>query len=794
MGVLLAIVGTSCTLSSSYVLEEITPAPPKIAPAAPDVTPDPDMVVIGQPSWLTTNTNNSYNPLPTNLSWPISVTKIGNKYFVSDYGNHRILIFENSISGTPTLVLGQPDFNSGIGNNDGGLHRVSARGLYFPTQIATNGNQLVVADASNNRVLIWNSIPTSSFQPADIVLGQVNFQQSLPNQGINMPSASSLYGPAGVIFVGPKLIISDRLNHRLLVYNSIPTSNGASADLVIGQADFNSNSSNRNGGPPSSMSFHTPRYLSTDGTKLVVADCSNNRVLIWNTVPTALDIGANVVLGQTSFTANTAATSQSGLRNPRHGLIVGTSLYIADRDNNRIVYHAEIPSAPGAAASSVIGQPTFTSNTANRGLTAPTVGSLKKPMTLAHFDGNLWVADNENSRLLKYSPLPAPANISEGAAVVANEVWGQQTMTSGHPNQVISPNKNGFGRISGVCAYDKWIIAADPANERFMVFDRSDISQGAIAVIGQMDFNSNQANQGAQSPAANTLSINASGLDPACAFDSRGRLYISDNNNNRVLVWNQIPLSSGAHADFVFGQTAFSIPTAQGCSATGLSKPTGVTVVNDRLVVNDYGYHRSLIFDVSTTELDRTADLVIGAPNLTSCAGGTSSTLSKTPWSTVWDGSRLYIVEYGNNRIMVYNSFPSANGVSADFVIGQPDFTSVLSGVSANRFLKGSAGGIRATPTVYDGFLISSDYYNQRVIAFDLTQISNGMDATYVFSQPDMNTGIATTRPGNLSNTAFDQFWLAMGIHNFPDDGFIWISDQIRLIRVKKDKLFKYAL
>ncbi len=193
-------------------------------------------------------------------------------------------------------------------------------------------------------------------------------------------------------------------------------------------------------------------------------------------------------------------------------------------------------------------------------------------------------------------------------------------------------------------------------------------------------------------------------------------------------------------------------------------------------------------------DLDRTADLVIGAPNLVTCAGGTSSSLSKTPWSTVWDGSRLFIVEYGNNRIMVYNTLPSTNGVPADFVIGQPDFTSVLSGVSANRFLKGSSGGIRATPAVYDGFLISSDYYNQRVIAFDLTHISNGMNATYVFSQPDMNTGVATTRPGNISNTAIDQFWLVMGIHNFPDDDFIWFSDHIRLIKVKKDKLIKYTL
>jgi len=32
----------------------------------------------------------------------------------------------------------------------------------------------MVADTQNNRVLIWNSIPTQNNQPADLVLGQPN--------------------------------------------------------------------------------------------------------------------------------------------------------------------------------------------------------------------------------------------------------------------------------------------------------------------------------------------------------------------------------------------------------------------------------------------------------------------------------------------------------------------------------------------------------------------------------------------------------------------------------------------
>lgn len=787
------LIGVGCMLNSTLVVEK-TEKDIESTPIHPEPY-NPDMVVIGQPNWYSVQTNNSYDPKAYNLALPRGIVKMGNKYFISDYLNNRVLVFENSISGTPAYVLGQPDFTSGIINNNGGFHEVSARGFLSPTQIATDGTHLAVADASNNRVLIWNSIPTSSFSPADVVVGQVDFQHRLGNRGASTPSSASLYGPTGVIFVGQKLIISDQSNNRILIYNSVPASNGAAADVVIGQADFTTMSINRTGSTtlPSNKSLYFPYYLSSNGTQLLVADGYNNRVLVWNSVPTGFDVAADVVIGQPSFTSNLAAASQAGLNLPRHMLVINNALYISDTNNNRIVYHATIPSSPGVSATAVIGQGSFTNGSSNRGLAKPAANSLAFPTFLAHFDGSLWVSDSTNSRLLKFSLPPTPTNIIEGSAIVASDTWGQPSLITGYPNQVVSPNEMGFGRISGVCAHEKWLLAADVGNQRFLVFDRSDFSSGAISVIGQMDFNSNLANQGAASPAANTLSVNATGLDPACAFDSRGRLYISDNNNNRVLVWNQIPLTKGVNADFVFGQANFTTASAQGCSDSGLNRPTGIAVINDKLVVNDYGYNRTLIFDVSTANLKRTADLVIGAPNLTSCSGGTSASLAKLPWSTTWDGSRLFIVEYANNRIMVYNTFPSTNGVAADFVIGQPDFTSVLSGTSANRFLKSTNGGIRGSPTVFNNFLLSTDYYNQRILAFDLTQLSSGMNASYVFSQPDLNTGFGTVLPGNFSNTAFEQLWLAMGIHNFQDDDFIWISDSVRLIRVKKSKFFNYS-
>jgi hypothetical protein len=47
----------------------------------------------------------------------------------------------------------------------------------------------------------------------------------------------------GVYTDGNKLFVADILNQRVLIFNSIPTSNGASADVVVGQPNFTSNSS-----------------------------------------------------------------------------------------------------------------------------------------------------------------------------------------------------------------------------------------------------------------------------------------------------------------------------------------------------------------------------------------------------------------------------------------------------------------------------------------------------------------------------------------------------------------------
>src|SRR5262249_30492771 len=140
-----------------------------------------------------------------------------------------------------------------------------------------------------NRILIWNNISgLTNNANADVVIGQPDFKSvSIPGQ---VPNAKSLRGPQGVWIQNGKLFIADTQNHRVLIYNSIPTQNGVAADVVLGQKDFSTFvepdiSQARVDAQPTNML--NPVSVTSDGVRLYVTDLGHNRVLIWNRIPTS---------------------------------------------------------------------------------------------------------------------------------------------------------------------------------------------------------------------------------------------------------------------------------------------------------------------------------------------------------------------------------------------------------------------------------------------------------------------------------------------------------------------------
>src|SRR4029077_14672748 len=180
--------------------------------------------------------------------------------------------------GQASVVVGQPDFGSVASTP------ITAASMRVPTAVASDGKILAVADTSNNRVLIWKSIPATNGQPADLVLGQTNFTTVAPNS----LTASALRGPQGVWIQNGKLFVADTQNNRILIWNSVPTQNNQPADLVLGQPNFTTASEVNQVNlvlPATANTMLSPTSVTSDGTRLYVSDLGYNRVLIWNSIP-----------------------------------------------------------------------------------------------------------------------------------------------------------------------------------------------------------------------------------------------------------------------------------------------------------------------------------------------------------------------------------------------------------------------------------------------------------------------------------------------------------------------------
>jgi sugar lactone lactonase YvrE len=132
--------------------------------------------------------------------------------YVADFNNHRVLFFPAG-STTATRVYGQlGSFTTGIPNNSG----VTADSFNGPNGVAVDGNNnLYVADFGNNRVLFYLSGSTT----ATGVYGQASFTSSTASV-----SATGLNGPAGVaVDTGNNLYVADSTNNRVLLYPASST-------------------------------------------------------------------------------------------------------------------------------------------------------------------------------------------------------------------------------------------------------------------------------------------------------------------------------------------------------------------------------------------------------------------------------------------------------------------------------------------------------------------------------------------------------------------------------------------
>ena len=373
----------------------------------PDVAPEVDLRGGWKPqAWLGAPAPGglALPPATPSMAWmysPRGVFLGGDHLVVADSGNHRVLIW-HSVPGSDEqpadVVLGQPDGRS-EGPAAGG--RGPARGMHLPTGVLVHEGRLVVADAWQHRILIWDAVPDADDTPPDLVLGQPDASSVAENRGGDC-SAGGFYWPFGIAVVGSGFWVADTGNRRVLGWcGGVPDSDRP-ADVVLGQPDPGSHAENR-GGPAGPSSFRWPHDISGNDELLLVADAGDHRVLGWVGHPGS-DRDADLVLGQPDFTGSEewpyGPHTADRFRFPYAVSLDGPTLAVADTANNRVLLWDGVPEGPiGRGADHLLAQPDFGSNGENR-WTSVQHDTMCWPYGLSLRGDLLAVADSGNNRVM----------------------------------------------------------------------------------------------------------------------------------------------------------------------------------------------------------------------------------------------------------------------------------------------------------------------------------------------------------------------------------------------------------
>lgn len=593
------------------------------------------------------------------------------------------------------------------------------------------------------------------------------------------------------------------------------------ADLIIGKPDFSEVT------PYTVVNdiLYLPHGVFIDrrnpsDNKMYIFDAGHSRILGFDVedclanVTDPLDCQPDMVIGQPDFTT-AACNGDSGFQNypdkstPTASTLCGVSdetlsigeggsgasmdidsdgnLYFPDFWNHRVLKYID-PFNTDTVADEVWGQVDFTSNRCNKGAVSPSATSLCFSWGSSNnwtagvdidSDGNLWVVDSGNNRVLRYP--------NEGGTIskTADLVLGQSNFTSSSSGSAL----NKFQDPNAVRVNSSGVVyVSDHVNNRVVKFTSQ--STGATGV----EFGS-----GFSSPA---------GVD----FDDTepGKIWITNQGNNTVELWDETgetldltigsagdgnllgdatgsigfdsagnmyaAIGIGTYTDSVIefdkggSTTAVSnvlFTPGQGgdIDDTGIGTGGGVVVSNNQLIVADGG--RVLFWDIPGGVGDLTngkpADGFIGASSFTTRAGGCCNTMKAD------ESNHLYVGWNSNGddqfRVEIYD-LPLTSGASPISTLVYP--LDLLGGgtVDKSGFFNTFSG---IAPAPDSSFVWLSDAVDDRVIRVRDPLTTPVVDV--ILGQPDENStecnqggspgNTTLCNPGALSLDNFGNFYIS---------------------------------
>lgn len=621
-------------------------------------------------------------------------------------------------------------------------------------------------------LLVLPAAPAAAYLPdgpedAVRVLGQANLTSEVSGQGAAGTDAT--YGVAVDPATG-KVFVVDQNNHRVLRFAGLPAlTNGIAAEAVIGQPDMNGVTA-----ACTAAGLNGPTAVWVDWSgNLWVSDRLNQRVMRYANAST-LSSGAAAarVLGQANFTTCTQAATDQAHFNAPYGLYVDTGgrLWLADRNNHRVLRFDNAANlANGSSANAVLGHTFFTDNVDGGNMN----GFTQPESVIGDFQGNLWVADSGNNRVLRFDNAANLANGSNASGLLGQSNYTVYT-SGATASKMYGPAGLALDWTTGR------LFVADQGNHRILYFNQAISKQNganADGVLGQANFTDHAANRGSATPIPSGLEA-PTGMYYDHLSDG---LWVSDYLNRRALLF-------GAHHLLVMGNCG-----GEGDGQVDVSRNDSSPVVNDctHFGAVDLGSSVEHTFTLRNGGLWKIA--LGGTPKIAiSGSAAADFTVLNQPADTFLPpGTDLNFVvrftpslngprpahisiiytddeytDYSFDIAGTGNPYYASNFHPADLVLGQTDFTQQTYGFGASRLRQPSDAAVDPTT----GKLFVSDTVNNRVLRFPrLSSLANGDEAEAVLGQPDTNATEAGLAANRLDSPR--------GIY-VDFDGNLWVADR----------------
>ena len=460
---------------------------------------------------------------------------------------------------------------------------------------------------------------------ADAVIGQPNFAQITPNQVVG----NKIFNPGGVYVdrstIPNRLYVYDAGNSRILGFSSL---GACVAGTKIGQS-CTSNSDC----PSSACAINSTKSADLILGQLSSSESTCNGDSGFQTYPNLPAPNANTLCGlRPESISILEGGSFATMTSDSQG-----NLYHPDYFNNRIVRYNN-PFSNDSTADYVWGQPDFTHGECNAGrsygapdnkslcLAAPMrVGSTKAGVAVDSA-GNLWVADTQNNRVLRFpynSALGAPAQVAD---LVLGQINFSTTISGNGLNQMNNPGSvrvDSSGKVYVLDGLDGW-----GNHGRLLVFvpplSNSMAASQVFAGLGE-----------------------PTGLE----LDPDGGLWVNNTEKNQVLrlTNGQLQTAIGGTPSLWGG---FGIDRDRNLLLSGWD-PQAVAIYSAP----------SFIWTSTFLQADEYGSFNQLGPRGMTDPGGLEVTDNQL---IVADQSRLL---FWNNPALLTNNYPAADGI-----IGQPDF------------------------------------------------------------------------------------------------------------------------